>query len=124
MDHVFRIALIMTVLAGIVSEVVTIAAPGRILGITDADPGELMQSRFYRVVFVLSGLYLLAIVLMLVSGSETFRRYAFLLIGLSLLAWIFRRLLLRIRALQVAESTACLVLLFDTLRTLTATYLS
>ena len=82
-----------------------------------------MESRFYRFVFMLSGLYLGAIVLMLFSGVERFKLYALLLIALSFAAWLLRSLLLRMRVMQVAESTICLILLLDVARSLIRQYL-
>lgn len=118
MDTLILIALLVCAAGGVIAELFTLAVPEKILGVAERDPQEVVGDRLFRLVFILSGLYLCAIVLMFVSGIEMFRLHATILVIMSLAAWLFRRILLRIRALQVAESTVCLIVLLDTMRSI------
>ncbi len=116
MTLVLNSCLLACALAGVVAEIITIAVPERILGIADKDPDTILQGGFYRMVFVLSGMYLAGVVLMLVSGPQRFRAHGVVLCLLSVGVWLARKYLLRWRALAVAESTVCLIVLLDVVR--------
>ncbi len=102
--------------AGVVSEIITIAVPEKIVGMLQRDPEEIVQQGFYRFVFVLSAFYLMAIILMFFSAFPVFRIYGVILLVNSLLIWIARKWILQYRFFQVAESTICLILLLDVVR--------
>ena len=104
--------------AGIISEIITISAPEKVLGIIEKDPEELFDSKFYRFIFTLSGLYILEIILLLFSGNERFRLYAVVIMCISFSSWIFRSKLKKHPYILVAESTVSLILLIDIVRTL------
>lgn len=103
--------------AGIISELISIGWPEKVVGILQRDPHELIGDSFYRFLFVLSSFYLLAIVLMFLSDHRFFHAYAVILLLNSLFIWLFRKLIFRIRVVQIAESTLCLILLIDVIRT-------
>jgi hypothetical protein len=124
MQHVFSLLFLVCCAAGVVSECISIAVPHRILAIAETDPAEVLGSPFYRVVLVLSALYLCAVVMMFVSGVDRFRVYGALLVCLSAAVWILRGVLLRNRLFMVAESTLCLVMLCDSIRTIFRGFLS
>ncbi len=118
MSDVYLGLLLVCACAGILSELITIAIPYTILGITEEEPEKLLNKRFYKVLFTLSGLYILSVLLLLFSGNERFRIYAFVILVLSMSGWIFRRTLKKYTILLVVESTVSLVLLIDVVRTL------
>ncbi len=95
---------------------ITIAAPGKVLGIVDSDPEELAASPLFRIILSLSALYLIAVVMMFTSGNSLFQTYGMIILGISLGIWMFRKPLLQHRYLQLAATTVCLVLLLDTVR--------
>jgi hypothetical protein len=55
---------------------------------------------------------------MFASGIDRFRLYAVTLMIMSASAWFLRKFLMRNRAVQVAESTLCLIMLVDIARTI------
>lgn len=107
---------VLCLFAGVVSELITIAAPRTVLGIVDSDPEELADSPLFRIILSLSALYLIAVVMMFTSGSSLFQTYGLVILGISLGIWMFRKLLLQYRYLQLAATTVCLILLLDTAR--------
>lgn len=107
---------VLCLFAGAVSELITIAAPGKVLGIVDSDPEELAASPLFRIILSLSALYLIAVVMMFTSGNSLFQTYGMIILGISLGIWMFRKPLLQHRYLQLAATTVCLVLLLDTVR--------
>ncbi len=117
MSDIYLGLLLVCVCAGILSELITIAIPYKILGITEQEPEKLLKKRLYKVLFTLSGLYILSIVLLLFSGYERFRIYAFVILVLSLNGWVFRGTLKKHTYIVVIESTINLILLIDVVRT-------
>ncbi len=107
---------VLCLFAGAVSELITIAAPGKVLGIVDSDPRELADSPLFRIILSLSALYLIAVAMMFTSGNPLFQSYGMIILGISLGIWMFRKPLLQHRYLQLAATTVCLVLLLDTVR--------
>lgn len=116
---IIKILLIVCVFAGIISEIITISMPDKVLGIAEKNPDEILNGRFYKVIFFFSAFYFLGIILMFFSGVDIFRMYAVWLLLVSFTAWILRKWLIRFRYLQITESTVCLIVLFDVLRTIT-----
>lgn len=109
--------LIIGSIAGVISELITIGWPEKIVGLLQREPEELIGDIFYRSLFVLSSFYLLAIVLMFFSEYRYFHAYAIFLLFNSLFIWLFREVVFRVRIIQIAESTLCLILLIDVIRT-------
>ena len=93
--------------AGIISEIITISVPERVLEITEKNPEELFDSKFYRFVFTLSGLYILVIILLLFSGNERFRLYAVVIMCISFSSWIFRLLKFSMIPLCTSATNPC-----------------
>jgi hypothetical protein len=116
MSQLYDVFLVMCATAGVISEIITIAVPEKIVGMLQRDPEEIIERGFYRFVFVLSAFYLLAIFLMFFSAFPAFRLYGVILLANSFIVWIARKWILRFRLLQVAESTICLILLLDVIR--------
>ncbi len=116
MSDIFLGLLFICAGAGIISELITIAIPDKIITITEQEPERLLRKKFYRFIFTLSGLYILAIVLLLFSGIERFRNYGLIILGLSTLGWLFRSRLKKYTCLLIAESTVSLILLIDIVR--------
>jgi hypothetical protein len=112
----FNCTLLACLAAGVISEILTIAAPGKILEIVDLQPEEILQSRFYKYMFMLSAFYLIGIVLMFFAGDAIFRIYALLLLCNSVVVWVFKGWLRKFNLLFIAESTLCLILLLDACR--------
>ncbi|MFW6221013.1 MAG: hypothetical protein ACOC4C_00980 [Fibrobacterota bacterium] len=117
MSIFFQHLLIFCSTAGVISELISIGWPEKIVGILQRDPEELIGDVFYRSVFILSSFYLLAIILLFFSEYRFFNTYAIILLLNSLFIWLFRRIVFRFRIIQIAESTLCLILLFDVIRT-------
>jgi hypothetical protein len=115
--HIQEVFLLFCSGAGVISEIITIAMPNRIVGMLQRDPDEIIHNGFYRFMFLLSSFYLLAIFLMFFSGYGVFKIYGLILLLNSFFIWIARKLVLRYRVMQVAESTLCLILLLDVIRT-------
>ena len=118
MPDVFISLLLFCAGAGIISEIITISAPERVLEITEKDPEELFNSKFFRFLFTLSVLYILVILLLLFSGNDRFRLYAVVIMCISFSSWIFRSKLKKHTYILVAESTVSLILLIDIVRTI------
>ena len=116
MPDLFLLLILFCAGAGIISEIITISAPERVLEITEKDPEELFNSKFYRFLFTLSGLYILVIILLLFSGNDRFRLYAVVIMCISFSSWIFRSKLKKYTYILVAESTVSLILLVDIVR--------
>lgn len=108
--------LLVCALAGIISELLTIAMPDKILGITDSNPEELLANKFYKALFVLSGFYLVVVVLLFASGIERFQTYAFVMLCMSLLGLIFKTHLKKYPSVFILESTISLIILLDIVR--------
>ena len=117
MPDLFLLLILFCAGAGIISEIITISAPERVLEITEKNPEELFKSRFYRFLLTLSGLYILVIILLLFSGNDRFRLYAVVIMCISFSGWIFRSKLKKHTYILVAESTISLILLIDIVRT-------
>lgn len=117
MPDLFLLLILFCAGAGIISEIITISAPGRVLEITEKNPEEMFESKFYRFLFTLSGLYILVIILLLFSGNDRFRLYAVVIMCISFSGWIFRSKLKKHTYILVAESTISLILLIDIVRT-------
>lgn len=117
MPDLFLLLILFCAGAGIISEIITISAPERVLEITEKNPEEMFESKFYRFLFTLSGLYILVIILLLFSGNDRFRLYAVVIMCISFSGWIFRSKLKKHTYILVAESTISLILLIDIVRT-------
>lgn len=117
MSDIYLGLLLVCACAGIMSELITIAIPYKILGITEQEPEELLKKRLYKVLFALSGLYILSVFLLLFSGHERFCIYAFVILVLSMGGWVFRKTLKNHTYIIVVESTISLILLIDVVRT-------
>jgi hypothetical protein len=104
--------------AGIASELITIIVPRRIVGMIGQDPAAFVLTRFYLLLFFLSGLYIIAVVLLVMSGIDLFRVYGVTILILSALGLIFKKILQRHIPLLLAESTINLILLLDVARKL------
>jgi hypothetical protein len=115
---VYHVLLLLCLAAGVVSELIAITVPDRVLQIEEAEPQQMLQSRFYKVIFGLSGFYLTGIILMFFTAEHFFRLYATILLLNSLVIWIVRRWLMRFRLVFVLEATLCLILLLDSCRVL------
>ena len=118
MHLVFPLLLLLVSCAGIIAEIVTISAPEKIIGIIDKDPNELTNDRFYRVLIILSAVYMLVIILLFFSGNNRFRIYGTVMVVISLFGWIFRSSLKKHTSIIIAESTIGLILLIDIVRTI------
>jgi len=119
-----HILLLACTAGAIIAEIVSIAVPEKVQEMVDRQSDELIPRGFYRLLFILSALYMAAIILMFIAGEERFRIYAFILICLSVAGWVLRGVMFRYRVLQIAESIVCLVILIDTARTIIRIYLS
>jgi len=86
------------------------------LEITEKNPEELINSKFYRFILTLSGLYILVIILLLFSGNDRFRIYAVVIMCISFSGWVFRSKLKKHTYILTAESTISLILLIDIVR--------
>lgn len=117
MPDLFLLLILFCAGAGIISEIITISAPERVLEITEKNPEELFNSRFYRFLLTLSGLYILVIILLLFSGNDRFRLYAVVIMCISFSGWIFRSKLKKHTCIIIAESTVSLIMLIDIVRT-------
>jgi hypothetical protein len=102
--------------AGIIAELITIAVPEKIISITEKNPEELLQKRFYKIIFTLSSFYMVVVLLLLFSGIQRFQIYALIIFIISFSGWLFRAKLKKHDYLVVAESTICLILLIDIVR--------
>ncbi len=116
MSLIFIFFLLIFAFAGIISEIITITVPEKIISIIQKDPEQLLQQRFYKFVLILSGLYMGAIILLFFSGIDRFRSYAVIILCLSLTGWIFRAKLEKYTFFVIANSTVCLILLLDVVR--------
>ena len=116
MSALFMLLLLICACAGIISEIITIIVPEKIVDITQQDPEELIQKKFYKIVFALSGLYMLVVILLIFSGNNRFRLYAGVIFSISLIGWLFRSKLKKHIYILIAESTVCLILLIDVVR--------
>jgi hypothetical protein len=116
MFMLFNCTLLGCLLAGVISEVVTIATPQKILKIEELEPEDILKSRFYKYMFMLSAFYLIGIVLMFFAGDSIFRIYAAILLCNSIVVWICKGWLRKFNLFFVAESTLCLILLLDACR--------
>lgn len=104
--------------AGALSEIITIAVPEKIIAITQKEPEDLLNTKFYRFVFTLSGVYFITIILLFFSGINRFQVYALILLIISVTGWNLRRIKRGYMYLLLAESTICLILLLDIVRSL------
>ena len=118
MHDLLLVPLLICACAGIISEIITISVPDRVIDITEKNPEELFEKKFYRFLFTLSGLYVLVIILLIFSGSAKFRIYAMVIMCISLFGWVFRSTLKKHTNLIIAESTVSLILLIDIVRTI------
>ena len=118
---VYSILLVICSCVAIASEVVAILFINRIIVHMDqAQNDTLKPGPFLIMLGVLSAVYILDVVLLLFSGDPVFRLYGWVLILLSGLVWTFRQFFKRLKAVMIAESTICLVLLIDVVRTAAA----
>jgi hypothetical protein len=102
--------------AGIISEIITITVPEKIIDIVQKDPEELLQQRFYKFLLFLSGLYIGFVILLFLSGIDRFRYYGIIILVLSLSGWLLRAKLEKYTFLIIVNSTVCLILLLDVVR--------
>ena len=116
MSNLFLFFLLLCTCAGIIAELITIAVPEKIISITEKKPDELLQKRFYKFILTLSSFYMLVVLLLLFSGIKRFQVYALILFIISVSGWLFRAKLKKHDYLIVAESTICLILLIDIVR--------
>ena len=116
MSDIYMGMILVCASAGIISELITIAVPEKIISIIEKDPGPLLQKRFYRMLFTLSGLYILVVLLLFLSGNDRFRIYGLIILSLSTIGWLFRKKLKQHTYLLVAESTVSLIVLIDVVR--------
>lgn len=116
--QLYHILLLICLAAGVISEAITISIPERVLKIEDATPQEIFQDRFYKLIFILSGFYLVGILLMFFTEEHFFRLYAAILLLNSVIIWTVRKWLMRFRIFFIVESTVCLILLLDSCRVL------
>lgn len=118
MPDLVLILLLIGTLAGILSELITIAMPEKILRLTEQQPELLAKQPFYQFLFILSGLYILLVSMLLFSGFGNFRIYGAVILILSVSGWVFRNIFLKYAYLLVVESTISLILLLDIVRTI------
>lgn len=118
MSDLFMISLLLCACAGIISEIITITVPEKIVDITQQDPEELIQKKFYKFIFALSALYMLVVILLIFSGNNRFRLYAVVILCISIFGWLFRAKLKKHIYIIVAESTVCIIMLIDIVRTI------
>jgi hypothetical protein len=102
--------------AGIISEIITITIPEKIIDIVQKDPEELLHQRFYKFLLFLSGLYIGFVILLFFSGIDRFRYYGIIILVLSVSGWLLRAKLEKYTFLIIANSTVCLILLLDVVR--------
>jgi hypothetical protein len=102
--------------AGIVCEVITIVAPDKIIALLHQDPDVALKSKFYRIVFIFSGFYILGTVFLLFSGVPAFVLYGLIILCLSIAGWLLKARLQDFVYLVVAESTVNLIILIDIVR--------
>lgn len=100
----------------VVAEIITLAFPEKLLGLLEPENAVSLPRWLLAAMALLSICYLLAIGLMLFSGDKVFRIYAFLLMTLSAAGWALRKRIRHIRALVTVDSTLCLIILIDTIR--------
>lgn len=118
MSTVFLFILLVCAIAGVLSELITIAVPEKIITIPEQKPEELLKRKFYRIIFILSGLYMLVVVLLIFSGINRFQLYALIIFIMSVFGWIFKETLKKNEYVIVGESTICLILLLDVIRSI------
>lgn len=116
MSELYMGIILVCACAGIISELITIAVPEKIISIVEKEPEELLKKRFYRMLFTLSGLYLLVVLLLFLSGNDRFQIYGLVILILSTIGWLFRKKLRQHMYLLVAESTVSLIVLIDVVR--------
>lgn len=116
MSDFLLITILICACAGVISELITIALPEKIVKITEKEPDKLLKEKFYRLILILSFPYMLAIILLLFSGNERFRIYAVIILTISLFGWIFKTKLKHHLYIIMIESGICLILLIDVVR--------
>lgn len=104
--------------AGVVAEVIAVVVPDKVLSILDRTASEdLKPGPFLYLLGILSGFYLVAVVMLFVSGDRVFRIYGFVLLILSAAVWLLKRWVRRVRLLLLLDSIVCLIILIDVIRT-------
>jgi hypothetical protein len=137
MHPVYRLALLVCSSLAVVAEVLGIVMIDKLLQLmemtsgpdrndTPADesvPGQrpsLPVNQHLLLVFgILSIVYLLDIFLLIFSPDRIFTVYGLVLLGMSVMLWLLKRIITKgIKAIALVESTICLIILIDVVRTL------
>lgn len=117
MNQPLLIAIIICSLCGIATELHTIIFPGVVTDLlrrkepVDTTPGMIVLS-------ILSLLYLIDMFLLAFSGDSIFILYAAILGLLSILMLAFQSFFARFKVLMMVESTICLIILLDVVRSI------
>jgi hypothetical protein len=117
--RVLDILILICSAGGIIGEAAAIAFPDKILALLDPErQEEALHSRLTLVLGALSAVYMADVVLLFLSKDTVFILYGYVLVLLSLVVWAARPWFLRWRYLMTLESTLCLIMLIDVVRTI------
>lgn len=117
-SETYLVVLLICTCAGVLAELITITDPAGVLRVAQSTAEDTSLSTFQRVLLALSLFYMVAIVLMVFSGSNRLGIYAGIIVCMSLAGWLLRPFLAKHLFLLVAESTVSLILLLDTARSI------
>ncbi|MBD3347346.1 MAG: hypothetical protein GF401_20000 [Chitinivibrionales bacterium] len=120
---VYSVFLLCCSVAAAAAEIIGLLMPDRILSLVDQDPEKVQESKFPLAMGILSLFYIADILLLILADDKVFKMYGFILIALSLTVWLFRSRLKNLRFLMIVESTLCLIILIDVIRTVVRNFL-
>lgn len=109
--------------ASIIAEVIALIMPDKILKIIERSPEEMQENKTMVLMGILSALYILNIIFLITASDKVFKLYGIILVSLSVSVWIIRKWLKHFKPVMIAESTLCLIVLIDVVRTTVARYL-
>jgi hypothetical protein len=116
-------AIAVCTLIAISSELFALIAPSYLISLLETSPEKLPRGKVLMFLSASSVFYVIDLVLLLLSGDSVFRLYAASLFALSILVWILKSRIRHLKYLIVSESTLCLIILIDVLRTVLTHYL-
>ncbi len=104
---------------GCIGEILVIIMPNRAIELLDhaqTESAPIPTSTMF--LGVLSIFSVATTILLFLSGDPVFRIYGITLLALPLVVWLLKQKIKSIKYLIVGESTLCLIMLLDTIRTI------
>jgi len=122
MSQVFLSLLFAGTLFSLISEIITVLFPDSLVQLVTEKPDTITFTGVHKLLAVLSIVYMINVGLLLFSSDPVFRVYAFVLIFLSMSVWVLKKFVNYFKYIMIAESTLCIVILIDILRTILTMY--